>query len=236
MAEPPAIISCLLQLGKLWSSHRFRSFSEKMEPSKKWFAHAMVCQLQSVLNSFVEVAQNYNFQKTVEAGNTPPPSILLSCFIGFDKLLENTRGAMNGSSSSFLFSSQPLLFTKGWLVASGSYSFPSSWPLTPCKNFAEEGKSCAFGRSCDYEHKLYPKGYTKKVQALICKWVKDTSSVKFASFVRESDRNVTFVPRNNNNNNEDSPNNDTNSQTGTNTESPDALSNNSNDSTPSTAT
>lgn len=220
----------------------------------------MVCQLQSVLNSFVEVAQNYNFQKAVEAGNIPTPSILSSCFIGFDKLLENTRGAMNDSSSSFLFSSQPLSFkekrkresppkkgdpkrnrsgepsTKDWLVASGSYSFPSSWPLTPCKNFAKEDKSCAFGRSCDYEHKLYPKGYTKKVQALICKWAKDTSSVKFASFVRESDRNVIFVPRNNNNNNEDSPNNDTNSQTGTNTESPDALSNNSNDSTPSTAT
>ena len=192
-----------------------------MEPSKRWFAHAMVCQLQSVLNSFVEVAQNYNFQKTVESGSSPPASILSSCFTSFEKLLENTRGAMDDSSSSFLFNSQPLSFrdkrkresppkkgdpkkqrssepsTKGWLVSSGPYSFPSSWSVTPCKNFAEEGKPCAFGRSCDFDHKLYPKGYTCKLQALICRWVKDTPTVKFASFVRESDRSITYAPRNN---------------------------------------
>ena len=125
---------------------------------------------------------------------------------------------MNDSSSSFLFSSQPLSFrekrkrdslpkktdskrsrssetsTKGWLVALGPYTFPSSWSVNPCKNFAKEGKSCAFGRSCDFEHKLYPKGYTRKVQAQICKWVRKTQTIKFANFVRDSDRNITFGP------------------------------------------
>ena len=89
--------------------------------------------------------------------------------------LERTPGQkrknnMNSSSDS----KKPNIgVTKGWLVCSGGiFSFPSALSKLPCRNYATEGLDCPFGRTCKYDHKVYPKGFRRSDQAVVCDWIK----------------------------------------------------------------
>ena len=103
---------------------------------------------------------------------------------------------------------------KGWLVTTGDIKFPDlKHSKKPCLFFIIEGKYCRRKPSeCSYDHKTYPRGFKKEDQATICKWVKETPAVTFASIIPEKDRNVTWTPmapaKSNENENEGKKNND----------------------------
>ena len=137
---------------------------------------------------------------------------------------------MNNSSSLAIFTSAPLSFRrqnpkkrlrddtsknssgnddasqKGWLViTTPSFTFPNSIRPMLCRKFAEEGKSCEYGRSCRFKHRAYPRAFKKAEQAIICAWVKENSGVRFANSVPEHFRDVTAPPPSNPTNNSSPP-------------------------------
>ena len=219
-SETPAIITMLRGIGKFLVKPDFRNYAEKNESKIPWLTHTLVCQLQSIINRFVDAASNWTSQRLVENGGTLSPKFLEGAFRTYERIVNNLDDTLN-NSSNILFGVKPLSYidkhtsnkrkstsspdtsakrsntgvVKGWLVCSdGAFSFPENLSKQPCRNFATEGLSCSYGRSCKYEHKAYPRGFRRIDQATICEWVKKTPNVQFASFVAESDRNIKFSP------------------------------------------
>ncbi len=218
-SETPAIIVMLKGVAKILVTPAFRSYAEKNEAKIPWLTHTLVCQIQSILNRFVDLASNWTSQRLVENEATLPSSLLDGAYRTYERILNNLDDTLN-NSSNILFGVKPLSYvdkapvkrkttspegsskrsnttivTKGWIICtSGSFSFPENLTKQPCRSYATEGLSCSFGRNCRFEHKSYPKGFRKVDQATICAWVKKTSNVEFASFVSEADKNVTFSP------------------------------------------
>ena len=221
-SETPALILMLKGLGKVLVNPSFRRFAEKNEHTIPWLTHTLVCQVQSVLNRFVDIATNFTYQRLVDNGSPLPCDVLDPPFKTYKRILNNLDDTLN-NSSNILFGVKPLSFVdrsqkrksngaspptvdgknkrqnvgtgKGWLTCSGgSFSFPSNLSRLPCKSFALEGLECSYGRTCKFEHKAFPKGFRKIDQAIICKWVKEQNNVSFSSSVSEKDRNIKHSP------------------------------------------
>ena len=168
-----------------------------------------MCQLQSILNRFVNAASNWTSQRLVENDGSLQPSFLDGSFRTYDCIVNKLGDTLN-ISSNILFGVKPLSYiekpglneqkfsspsdnvskrsnsgvTKGWLVClDGSYTFPENLSKQSCRNYATVGLSYSFGRSCKFEHKSYPKGFRRIYQVTICNWVSKTNNVQFASFV-----------------------------------------------------
>ena len=223
-SEKPVIIDMLRKLGKLLVSQRFRALSEKLEYTTPWFTHSLICQVQAIINTFVDVAQNWSYQKRVERNSTLDSSILSKCFRDFHVIFDGIEGAMNNSSSSLIFNVRPLSFrqkkrppsdntdssykkqksspasngrpTPGWITSSGSFKFPENLGLNVCKFFALVGKECDRPRNtCPYEHRSYPRGFNRTQQAVLCKWVKENNNVEWADHIKQNDRNFVVSNR-----------------------------------------
>ncbi len=222
-SETPAIITMLKGVAKILVTPAFRNYAEKNEAKIPWLTHTLVCQVQSILNRFVDLASNWTSQRLVENDATLPSTLLDSAYRTYDRILNNLDDTLN-NSSNILFGVKPLSFvdktptkrrsagspsdgnnskrqnnsgivTKGWLVCTGgSFTFPENLSKQPCRSYATEGLSCSFGRNCRFEHKSYPKGFRRVDQSIICDWIKKTNNIEFASFVNESDKNIKFSP------------------------------------------
>ena len=57
-SETPVIIMMLKGIGKLLVKQDFCNYAEKNKTKIPWLTHALVCQLQSILNRFVDAASN----------------------------------------------------------------------------------------------------------------------------------------------------------------------------------
>ena len=168
----------------------------------------------------MEVANNYTSQRKVENGGKLDAKVLEGPYKTFTRFMNNLDDSIN-NSSTVLFGVKPLSYidktpnhkrknlsgptsdskksnntvARGWLVCSGgNFTFPDALSKTPCRNFALEGLECSFGRTCKYDHKVYPKGYRRSDLAIICDWVNKTSNVSFANCISEKDRNHKFSP------------------------------------------
>ena len=220
-SETPAIIMMLKGIAKNLATPAFRNYAEKNEAKIPWLTHTLVCQIQSVLNRFVDLASNWTSQRLVENEASLPPTLLDGAYRTYERILNNLDDTLN-NSSNILFGVKPLSYvdktpskrrsssppdgttkrhnsngtvTKGWLVCTGgSFSFPENLSIKPCRNYVTDGLNCSFGRNCRYEHKSYPKGFRKIDQATICDWIKKTSNVEFASFISEADKNIKHSP------------------------------------------
>ena len=219
-SENPALIVMLKGVAKILVTPAFRNYAEKNESKIPWLTHTLVCQIQSILNRFVDIDSNWTSQRLVENEGTLPSTLLDSAYRTFDRISNNLDDTLN-NSSNILFGVKPLSYvekvplkrrstsspdnpnkrqnntdtTKGWIVCtSGTFSFPENLSKQPCRNYATQGLTCNFGRNCRFMHKAYPKGFRKIDQATICDWVKKTSNVEFATFIPESDRNIKYSP------------------------------------------
>ena len=221
-SDTPTIITMFRSIGRILISPTFRNFAEKNETAIPWLTHTLICQFQSLLNRFVEVSNNFTYQRKVENEANMPASLLDATFKTYERFMNNLDDALN-NASNLLFGVKPLSFieqsapskrkqqqsgsfsdskkqntngvARGWLVCTGgSFSFPKALVKLPCRNFALEGSECGFGRSCKYDHKVFPRGYRKPDQAVICEWVNKTDNVRFADSIQERDRNIKFSP------------------------------------------
>ena len=180
-----------------------------------------MCQIQLVLIRFVDLASNSTSEQLVGNEGTLPSSLLNNAYCTYECINNNLEDTLN-NSSNILFGVRPLSYvevktsskrkssnsldgatkrqnncaiTKGWVVyTGGTFSFTENLSKQPCRNYATEGLSCSFSQNCQFEHKVYPKGFRKIDQATICDWVKKTNDVEFAAFVNEADRNVKYSP------------------------------------------
>ena len=168
-----------------------------MESTSPWFTHVVVCYIQSMLNNHVSIAQNYGYHKHVERGSPLPPTILNKPYNEFLKLVADIEGAANNSTALAMFSMPPLFFRskkrlreepdqnpsppkeaslRGWLVFSNpTIELPRDLRPAPCKRLAEECKSCNYGRTCHFKHRIYSRAFNREDQALIYQWVKNTT-------------------------------------------------------------
>ena len=96
-------------IGQILVSPSFRIYAEKNETAILWFRHTLVCQFQSLLNRFVEVANNYTSQHMVENGGTLEVSLLDGPYKTFIWFINNLDDSIN-NSSNVLFSVKPLLY------------------------------------------------------------------------------------------------------------------------------
>ena len=162
-------------------SPSFRNYAEKNEDAIPWLTHTLVCQFQSLLNRFVEVANNYTSQRKVENGGTLEAKLLDGPYNTFTRFINNLDDSIN-NSSNVLFGVKPLSYiektppqkrknqsgatfdskkpnnsvARGWLVCTGgSFTFPAALSKLPCRNFALEGLECSYGRNCKYDHMSY---------------------------------------------------------------------------------
>lgn len=147
----------------------------------------------------MEIATNYTYQRLVNNGGSLPPDLLDGPFKTFHRITNNLEDALNNSSNT-LFGVCPLSYiekhnkrkptspyglsdnqkrsnngiAKGWLVCpSGHFSFPKNLARQPCKKIAVEGLDCPFGRTCRFDHEIYPKGFHRIDQAILCDfWTK----------------------------------------------------------------
>ena len=220
-SETPALITMLKGVAKILVTPAFRNYAEKNETKIPWLTHTLICQVQSILNRFVDLASNWTSQRLVENEGTLAPTFLDSAYRTYERISNNLDDTLN-NSSNILFGVKPLSYnekapakrrstgspsdgtgtkrqnnsgvvTKGWLVCTGgSFSFPENLSKQPCRNYVTDGLNCSFGRNCRYEHKSYPKGFRKMDQSIICDWIKKTNNVEFASFVAEADRNIKY--------------------------------------------
>ena len=203
-------------VGKLLVKSDFRTYTEKNESKIPWLTHPLVCQLQSIMNRFVDATSNWTSQRLVENGGSLQPSFLHGAFRTYVCIINNLDNTLN-NSSNILFVVKPLSYiensglnkrkssppsdnaskrsypgvTKGWLVClNGSYTFPKNLSKQPCRNYATEGLSSSFGRSCKFKHKSYPKGFCCIDQATIFEDKNvDTGQKKWYDFLTPSTYN-----------------------------------------------
>ena len=84
----------------------------------------------------------------------------------------------------------------GWINYSGPFSFHNGLSGQPCKFFALVGKECDKPRNtCQYVHRSIARGFRRPDQAILCKWVKETSNVEWASHIKQSDKSITHTAR-----------------------------------------
>ena len=215
-SETPAIITMFLSIGRILASPTFRNYAEKNKTAIPWLTHTLICQFQSVLNCFVDISNNFTYQRKVENDGTLPATLLDAPFNTFNRFMNNLDDALNNVSNT-LFGVKPLSYVekvpakrknqsgnlsdhkksnttgtpRGWLVCTnGTFSFPKALSKLPCRNFALEGLECSFGCTCKYDHKVFPRGYCRPDQAVICDWVNKTENVRFADCISERDRNI----------------------------------------------
>ena len=145
----------------------FRNYAEKSESKIPWLTQTLVCQIQSVLNRFVDLASNWTSQRLIENEVTLPSSLLDNAFRTYEHIINNVEDTLN-NSSNILFGVRPLSYvevktlskrkssnspdgvtkrqnngaiTKGRIICTGgTFSFPENLSKQPCRNFVTENK------------------------------------------------------------------------------------------------
>ena len=82
--ETPAIITILKGIGKILVKPDFHSYAEKNETKIPWLTHTLVCQLQSIINRFVDAASNWTSQRLIENDRMLSPNFLEGAFRTYD--------------------------------------------------------------------------------------------------------------------------------------------------------
>ena len=65
-SENPALIVMLKGVAKILVTPTFRNYAKKNETKIPWLTHTLVCQVQSVLNCFIDLASKWTSQRLVE--------------------------------------------------------------------------------------------------------------------------------------------------------------------------
>ena len=166
-------------MAKILVMPAFRNYAKKNEAKIPWLTHTLMCQIQSILNRFVDLASNWTSQRLVENEGTLPSSLLDDAYCTYEHIKNNLEDTLD-NSSNILFGVKPLSFveaknsqkrkssnspegankrqnggmiTKGWIICTGgTISFPENLSKQPCRNYATEGLSCSFGQNCQFEH------------------------------------------------------------------------------------
>lgn len=111
-SETPALVMMLWSIGKILVTPTFRNFVEnKNEKTIQWLTHTLVCQFQSILNRFVELANNYyTYQRLVDTGGSLLPTILDGPYKMLERILNIIWTMCLNNSSNTLFGIQPLSY------------------------------------------------------------------------------------------------------------------------------
>ena len=80
-SETPLLITMLKGIAKVLVTPAFRNYAEKNESKIPWLTHTLVCQIQSILNRFVDLASNWTSQRLIENEGTLPSPSLITRFI-----------------------------------------------------------------------------------------------------------------------------------------------------------
>jgi len=82
---------------------------------------------------------------------------------------------------------------RGWIESTKHIMWPKELSGKQlCTRFAQLGSSCPNGRSCPYQHKIFPKEFSPEDIEVICKFVDASPHIKFSSNISIPNRNNAF--------------------------------------------
>ena len=89
-------------MAKILVMPAFRNYAKKNEAKIPWLTHTLMCQIQSILNRFVDLASNWTSQRLVENEGTLPSSLLDNAYRMYEHIKNNLEDTFNNSSNILL--------------------------------------------------------------------------------------------------------------------------------------